>query len=82
MRLAIIGSRGFRDVQRLSRQVFEPITKPNQTRTEYVAALWARNRQIAEVCDRMTAFWDGRSSGTRGTFEMVRELGKPVEIRS
>jgi len=69
-------------IQRISRMVLEPIARPNQTKTEYVAALWDRNRRIAEMCDRMTAFWDGRSPGTRGTFEMARELGKPVEIRS
>ena len=39
-----------------------------------------RNRLIAEACDRLLAFWDGRSSGTRYTIDYAKRIGKPVEI--
>jgi predicted Rossmann fold nucleotide-binding protein DprA/Smf involved in DNA uptake len=39
-----------------------------------------RNRLIAEACDVLVAFWDGRSSGTKYTIEYARRIGKPVVI--
>jgi hypothetical protein len=39
-----------------------------------------RNRLIAEACDILIAFWDGRSSGTRYTIEYARRIGKRVVI--
>lgn len=39
-----------------------------------------RNRLIAEACDLLVAFWDGRSSGTRYTIEYARRIGKTVRI--
>ena len=39
-----------------------------------------RNRLIAEACDRLVAFWDGRSTGTKYTIDYARRIGKPVEI--
>ncbi len=39
-----------------------------------------RNKAIVEAADRVVAFWDGRSRGTRSTIELARKAGKPVEV--
>lgn len=39
-----------------------------------------RDRLIAEACDELVAFWDGRSSGTRYTMDYARRLGRPVTV--
>lgn len=39
-----------------------------------------RNRLIAENCDIVIAFWDGRSSGTKYTIDYATRLGKKVII--
>ncbi len=39
-----------------------------------------RNQQIATECNRMVAFWDGKSTGTMHAVKHARKLGKPVEI--
>lgn len=40
-----------------------------------------RNRLIAQDCDRMVAFWDGKSSGTAHAIDCANKLDKPVEVR-
>lgn len=49
-------------------------------RKKYKHPYHHRNRLIAEACDVLVAFWDGRSSGTRYTIEYARRIGKPVII--
>lgn len=39
-----------------------------------------RNREIVEHCDKLVAFWDGRSRGTAETIRLAEEMGKPVEV--
>lgn len=39
-----------------------------------------RNRRIAAICDRMVAFWDGASRGTRSAIEAAVAIGKPVHL--
>lgn len=39
-----------------------------------------RNQQIVDDADRVIAFWDGQSRGTKITIDMARRAGKPVEI--
>ena len=39
-----------------------------------------RNARIVADCDRVVAFWDGASPGTRSTIELARKAGKPVRI--
>lgn len=39
-----------------------------------------RNSTIAQVCDKLVAFWDGKSSGTLDTIYKVQNLGKPVWV--
>jgi YspA, cpYpsA-related SLOG family len=39
-----------------------------------------RNQRVAERCDRMVAFWDGRSTGTQDAFKRARALGRHVIV--
>lgn len=44
------------------------------------AAMHARNVLIAQTCDLMTAFWDGKSTGTMDAVLCARKLAKPVGV--
>jgi len=39
-----------------------------------------RNRLIVEACDKVIAFWDGHSTGTKYTINYAKTMGKEVEI--
>lgn len=39
-----------------------------------------RNRDIVNSCDRLVAFWDGKSAGTKHSIDLARAAGKPVLI--
>jgi orotate phosphoribosyltransferase len=39
-----------------------------------------RNQEIAKACDRMIAFWDGKSTGTAHAIGCARRLLKNVKI--
>lgn len=39
-----------------------------------------RNREMAERCDALVAFWNGSSPGTLNMIQQAIRLGKPVEI--
>ena len=107
MKLAVVGSRGFRDdrlmAERLSAvgpsvvvsggargadRMAETWARRNGVETEiflpdhkkYKHAYHHRNRLIAEACDKLIAFWDGSSTGTKYTIGYARRIGKPVEI--
>jgi hypothetical protein len=41
-----------------------------------------RDRLMAQRCDLCVAVWNGRSRGTRSTFEHARRLGKRVVVRT
>lgn len=56
------------------------IMKPEYDKYPGHYAPIARNKDIAAACDKMIAFWDGKSRGTLSAIEFARELGKPVEI--
>ena len=43
-------------------------------------APFVRNRKIAESCDRLVAFWDGKSMGTQHVINCAKKLGKPVKV--
>ena len=40
-----------------------------------------RNALIAEYCDEMLAFWDGRSRGTMNAINYAKRFKKPVDLR-
>jgi uncharacterized phage-like protein YoqJ len=44
------------------------------------AAGMKRNQQIVEVSDRIVAFWDGQSRGTKNTIDTAKKLGKGVKV--
>lgn len=39
-----------------------------------------RNAEIVANCDRVVAFWDGHSRGTKSTIGIANRQGKPVEV--
>jgi hypothetical protein len=39
-----------------------------------------RNHDIINECDRVVAFWDGRSTGTAHSLKLAKEAGKPALI--
>lgn len=39
-----------------------------------------RNETIVDSADRVVAFWDGTSSGTKHAINYARETGKPVLV--
>jgi len=39
-----------------------------------------RNGQIIDAADRIVAFWDGKSRGTKSVIERARKHGKQVDI--
>jgi predicted Rossmann fold nucleotide-binding protein DprA/Smf involved in DNA uptake len=44
------------------------------------AAGMIRNREIVNVCDKVIAFWDGKSHGTQGTINIANRQGKEVIV--
>jgi hypothetical protein len=44
------------------------------------SAGYKRNVTIVEDCDRLVAFWDGTSKGTKHSIDLAHKLGKPVEV--
>jgi DNA recombination-mediator protein A len=39
-----------------------------------------RNDRIVDASDKIVAFWDGQSKGTKYTIKRARHRGKPVEV--
>lgn len=44
------------------------------------AAPLVRNRLIIDDCDKVLAFWDGKSRGTKQTLDYAESKGKPIKI--
>lgn len=40
----------------------------------------ARNEIIVKMCDKVLAFWDGTSRGTKYTIDYARNLNKEVQV--
>ncbi len=40
----------------------------------------ARNQRLVDGCDRLVAFWDGSSAGTRATIDRALDAGKEVLV--
>lgn len=59
----------------------EAVVKYNKQGTPYNAlAGLIRNKQIVAQADRIIAFWDGESRGTRHVIRYARKLRKPLEV--
>ena len=44
------------------------------------AAPLVRNKLIIDNCDKVLAFWDGKSRGTKQTIDYAEKMGKPTKI--
>lgn len=55
------------------------VIKPNYTKYGRIAP-HMRNREIVKLCDRLVAFWDGKSRGTMETVDYARRASKPVSV--
>ncbi len=40
-----------------------------------------RNKQMAEVCDYVICFWNGKSKGTKSMIDLGAKYNKPVRIK-
>lgn len=52
---------------------------PDYAKYGKVAPL-VRNRLIIDDCDKVLAFWDGKSRGTKQTIDYAERKGKPIKI--
>lgn len=68
----------------------ERYAKENGFKVEKYPADWERygrsagprrNKQMAEVCDYVICFWDGKSKGTKSMISYAKECGKPIRIK-
>lgn len=39
-----------------------------------------RNDKMVDMCDKVIAFWDGKSKGTKHTIDYARKKGKDVDV--
>jgi hypothetical protein len=68
------------EVYAIKRRIPITIYEPNMTGGYDVREYHKRNQNIVENCDKLVAFWDGKSAGTRGTIERARRAGKLLEV--
>lgn len=108
MRLAVVGSRTWKDWIAVRRAINE--IKPDEIVTGgaqgtdrmamdvadrdnfFLTVFWpdwkkygrragiVRNKQIVDYCDRLIAFWDGKSKGTKSSIEMAVKAGKLLKV--
>lgn len=45
-----------------------------------IAAPIIRNSQIVESCDKLIAFWDGKSRGTLNSINLAKKLCKQLQV--
>lgn len=45
-----------------------------------VSSYLARDREMVRVCTHCVALWNGRSRGTKYTYDVARRRGKPAEL--
>lgn len=84
-----LGVISYRPVKRHGRWRIAKIVRPDteaigtvlepETFTSFGAAAYFRNGLIVAAADRVVAFWDGKSPGTRNTRMLAKESGKPLE---
>lgn len=108
MKLAIIGSRSFRDYELIKsvlmrysieeivsggakgadtlaekfadeHKIKKTIFQPNYVKYGKKAPL-IRNREIVDYSDKVVAFWDGESRGTKYTIDYAEKKGKKVDV--
>ena len=40
-----------------------------------------RNKQMAEICDYVICFWDGKSRGSKSMIDYAKKYNKPIKIK-
>lgn len=65
----------FADEYKIKKVIF----KPNYAKYKKGAPLM-RNKQIVDYADKVVAFWDGESKGTKYTIDYARKTGKQVDV--
>ena len=109
MRIAIVGSRAFKNLGLVEQYVAglpigsevvsggacgvdrcaETAAIAKGLKTTIFKALWSvngkragylRNRQIVDYADKVVAFWDGQSKGTKHTIDIAVAEGKLHEV--
>lgn len=60
----------------LALKVFYPKCGPNASRDEFRAAAFARNAEIVGYSEKVIAFWDMSSNGTRNTIKLAKAAHK------
>lgn len=40
-----------------------------------------RNMKMAQICDYVICFWDGKSKGTKAMIEFAKSMGKTVRVK-
>lgn len=55
------------------------VYKPDWKKHDRAAGI-IRNRQIVDAADKVVAFWDGESRGTKFTIDYARQHGKLQEV--
>ncbi len=68
----------------------EQYAKENNYEIEIYPADWKkygrsagpkRNKQMAENCDYVICFWDGKSKGTKSMINYAKMFNKPIKIK-
>ncbi len=68
----------------------EKYATENNYKIEYYPAEWEkygksagpkRNKLMAENCDYIICFWDGKSRGTKSMINYARKFNKPLKIK-
>lgn len=54
------------------------IFKPDWSKGRSAGA--QRNRKIVDYCDKLVAFWDGKSKGTKISIDMAAKAGKLLKV--
>jgi len=59
----------------LETNIFYPDWKKHGKQAGFV-----RNKEIVDNCDKLIAFWDGKSKGTNHSVYLARNKGKEVKV--
>lgn len=83
--LATVISGGARGVDRMAaetarRRGMNVVEYPADWERYGKSAGYRRNQTIVDNADRIVAFWDGKSPGTKHTIDIAERAGKPVEV--
>ncbi len=65
----------YADKHKISKSIF----RPRYDLYKRCAPL-KRNDKMVDICDKVIAFWDGKSRGTKHTIDYARKAGKDVDV--